>query len=113
MTNLDLFVIVLGLFAGYWLVSKLLSKGSSSSKKADDQGSGGREMSGIVWCEVLQVAPTASVEEIKDAYRRLISQYHPDKVENLGPEIKEVAARKAQEITVAYKQGMKARGATS
>jgi DnaJ like chaperone protein len=58
----------------------------------------------------LQVAPTASAEEIRAAYRQLISQYHPDKVETLGADIRDLARRKSQEITVAYESGLKARG---
>lgn len=49
--------------------------------------------------EVLGVSRNASEEEIKQAYRRLAKQYHPD----LHPGDKE-AARKMQEINAAYEQ---------
>ena len=43
-----------------------------------------------------------SEEEIKSAYRKLIAQYHPDRVSAMGPEIREVAETKAREINEAY-----------
>ena len=54
--------------------------------------------------EVLGVAADASQDEIKSAYQRLIRQYHPDRVADMGPEIREVAERRAKEINAAYEQ---------
>ena len=51
---------------------------------------------------VLGVDPAASQAEIDSAYRRLISQYHPDKVAGAAPELREAAERKAREINAAY-----------
>lgn len=49
--------------------------------------------------KVLGVSPGASDDEIKQAYRRLAKQYHPDR--NPGDP---VAAKKMQEINAAYEQ---------
>ena len=49
--------------------------------------------------KVLGVSPDASDEEIKQAYRRLAKQYHPDR--NPGDT---TAAKKMQEINAAYEQ---------
>ena len=54
------------------------------------------------WSLVLDVPADASMEEIRAAYLKLISEYHPDKVAALGKEIREVAERKSKEINVAY-----------
>lgn len=43
--------------------------------------------------ELLDVAPQASSDEIKRAFRREIARYHPDKVQHLGPEFQEIAAK--------------------
>ncbi len=48
------------------------------------------------------MTPDATQAEIKAAYQRLIRQYHPDRVADLGPEIRAVAERRAKEINAAY-----------
>lgn len=53
--------------------------------------------------ELLDVAPDASMDEIKRAFRREIAKYHPDKVQHLGNEFQEIAAIKAAELTQSYK----------
>ncbi len=53
--------------------------------------------------EMLDVTPTASMDEIKRAFRREIAKYHPDKVQHLGKEFQEIAAVKAAELTQSYK----------
>ncbi|MEE8443451.1 MAG: J domain-containing protein [Dehalococcoidia bacterium] len=52
--------------------------------------------------EVLDVRPGASNDEITSAYRRLVQQYHPDKVTNMAPEFRELAERRMKEINAAY-----------
>ncbi len=49
--------------------------------------------------KVLGLSPNASDEEVKQAYRRLAKQYHPDR--NPGDA---AAAKKMQEINAAYEQ---------
>ncbi|MDH7454028.1 DnaJ domain-containing protein [Luteimonas composti] len=44
----------------------------------------------------------ASDEEIDQAYRRLMSQYHPDKLAGAAPELREQAERRSREINAAY-----------
>ena len=52
--------------------------------------------------EVLGITATASKEEIRIAYRKMASLYHPDKVAHLAPEFREMADRKMKEINSAY-----------
>jgi DnaJ like chaperone protein len=61
---------------------------------------------------VLGVSPTASDAQVKRAYRKLISDNHPDKLASKGlPEsMREVAESRAREINAAYDVVKKARG---
>ncbi len=62
--------------------------------------------------EVLEVRPADSDAEIKRAYRRLMSQNHPDKLVSRGlPEsMLEMAKQKTQTIQAAYERIREARG---
>lgn len=53
--------------------------------------------------ELLGVGPTASQEEVKQAFRQQIARYHPDKVQHLGKEFQELASGRAAELTQAYR----------
>ena len=53
--------------------------------------------------ELLGVDSTASVDEIRRAFRREIAKYHPDKVQHLGHEFQDIAAIRSAELTQAYK----------
>ncbi|HEX6927666.1 MAG TPA: DnaJ domain-containing protein, partial [Gammaproteobacteria bacterium] len=61
---------------------------------------------------VLGVDRTASDAEVKKAYRRLMSQHHPDKLaaKGLPEDMRELAEEKTREILAAYEQVREARG---
>lgn len=52
--------------------------------------------------KVLEIESTASVDDIKKAYRRMAMKYHPDKVNNLGEEVKKAATEKFRSVNEAY-----------
>ncbi len=60
--------------------------------------------------KVLEVAPSATDEEVRTAYRRLAVTHHPDKVANLGEDIRRAATEKFQRINEAKEKIYKARG---
>jgi hypothetical protein len=91
----------------------------ASSAKAtptdDNEGKEKRRPSGeksAPWSLVLGVSDDASLEEIRSAYKKRISEYHPDKVAALGAEIREVAERRSKEINIAYSTAIRQLGAT-
>ena len=53
--------------------------------------------------QLLEVAPDASTEEVKRAFRAQIARYHPDKVQHLGREFQAMAADRAADLTEAYR----------
>ena len=107
MTIIEAATVLFGLFAGYWVVSKLFFRSGPPGKPSLPNRA---PVPSQQWHQVLQIAPTANSNEIRSAYQRLISQYHPDKVEQLGPDLKELATRKSQEITVAYEAALRSIG---
>ena len=53
--------------------------------------------------DILGVAPTASTDEIKTAFRGEIARYHPEKVQHLSHEFQGIAADEAAGLTQAGK----------
>ncbi len=134
---LEIASIVIGLGGGYWLVSRIIERHSApdwtpedfsdqtskSSGSQSDPGHGDRAQNGPSsgeeprrreasgppkpWWEVLDVPRIATRAEISHAYKRRISEYHPDKVAHLGEEIRAVAERRSKEINVAYEEAMR------
>jgi DnaJ-domain-containing protein 1 len=51
---------------------------------------------------ILEISFNCSIYDIKTAYKEKIKEYHPDKVQNLGKEIKDIAINKTKEINTAY-----------
>ena len=117
-TDRDLMDIVrfIILFAGMWVMRTLLRvvMGRSVGTRPGPGGYGqwgprGRTAPGYSGgynsaYEVLGIQSGASPEEISSAYRKLVQQYHPDKVADLGPELRAVAEQRMKEINTAYQE---------
>ena len=58
------------------------------------------------WWEALEVSQSASEEEIKTAYRRLMLKTHPDKMAHLSETGQQEAERAAKRLNEAYEQAM-------
>jgi len=52
--------------------------------------------------EVLGIPQDANQDQIKQAYRDMSKQYHPDKTAHLGPELQQAAHEKMKQINRAY-----------
>lgn len=61
---------------------------------------------GESWFAILGVAPSASVDEVRDAYKALMKQNHPDRVQNLSPAIRRFAEAETKRINAAYEQAL-------
>lgn len=116
----EIAVIIFGLFAGYWVVGRLFFRGpkNGAGGTGGAAGAGGAgstpppstpappSRTAPPWYDVLQVAQTATPSEIETAYKHLMSQYHPDKVDTLGQELKDLATQKSQQISAAYREAL-------
>lgn len=122
MTTTEVIVIIGGLVFGYWIVAGLFNRKSASSTNthsSDGSGDGAQrdrsqnEAPGnkspsendyipASWFRILEVSESASREQIVTAYKQKIRQYHPDKVAQMGAEIRELAEFKSKQINTAY-----------
>ena len=59
---------------------------------------------------VLEIEPTATDDEVRAAYKRMVVKHHPDRVASLGEDIKAAAEKKMREINEAKELIYKARG---
>ncbi|WP_298497527.1 TerB family tellurite resistance protein [uncultured Algibacter sp.] len=59
--------------------------------------------------KVLEITKSATVDEIKKAYRKMAKKYHPDKVIHLGKEHQKGAEEKFRQVQAAYEQIQKER----
>jgi len=117
MSTLEIVVVLSGLFLGYWIVSRFLLGGTSarasaaaSAQNRARETARNEKTTSASWDKILGVSPNASIDEIRRAYKLLISQYHPDKVASLGDELKDLAEHKSKEITQAYREALRMRG---
>ena len=110
---------------GYWLVAVFLplivkSKDGYSEAPEEEQGNRSNDgapkgyasgdMANPKWFEVLEVSEHSSATEIAAAYRQKIRQYHPDRVAQMGQDIRQLAERRSSEINGAYEVAMRLRG---
>ena len=107
MNNNDLLTIIGCGALGYGVIHLALNRPAPPAKAAPPP----QATLAPGWARVLELPADASVDQIREAYRRLMSQYHPDKVASLGRELRELAESKSKEISVAYQEALAARGA--
>lgn len=129
MTSTEIIVVVGGLLLGYWIVATLFNKKPVSStansnssaengaqdnrshtEESDNDESCKEESIPTSWFRILEVSQSATKEQIVAAYKQKIRQYHPDKVAQMGAEIRELAEFKSKEINAAYDYAMKQQG---
>jgi DnaJ-domain-containing protein 1 len=89
-----------------FLYTKLRKSKAASAGKADDwehyeAPRGQEEIAEKAW-EILGVSEDASLDELKLAYRKKLAEYHPDKVNHLGEDLRRLAHEKTLKIKEAY-----------
>lgn len=110
MSTIEILVIVGGLIFGYWVVSLFTGEKRPANRATPVAGDGVVEPEESQWHDVLQLPPSATLEDIRAAYQNLISQYHPDKVASLGIELRALADKKSKQINAAYQEALRSRG---
>jgi DnaJ-domain-containing protein 1 len=91
----------------WWKYKKIIAKNSTQPRGATDAPKEPPPSATRVERsphEVLEVQSGATQEEIESSYKRLMTQYHPDKVTHLGPDLQKLAHEKTIEIQRAYEE---------
>jgi DnaJ-domain-containing protein 1 len=114
MSEMEILVSVIGAFAGYWIISEVIDRGKPKVDKSaagENAKPAEADSSSVLsfgddaapaWYQTLGVEESAPLIDIQNAYRTLISQYHPDKTAQLGPELRALAESKTKELNAAY-----------
>lgn len=103
---------LLGLLVGYafdhdWFSAPRRAEKRTSRQERQAESAGNAD---VDWAyRVFDLPETASDAEIDRAYRRLMSQYHPDRVAGAAPDLQKLAETKSREINAAYDRIQKLR----
>jgi hypothetical protein len=73
-----------------------------------DQASVDRREAESEWCTVFGLPPSATIDDIKQAYKRLIKQSHPDRVHGLSPAFRRLAEAETQKLNAALHVALRA-----
>jgi DnaJ-domain-containing protein 1 len=60
------------------------------------------------WISILGVSESATIQEVKQAYKTLIKQNHPDRVQDMSQAFKKLAEIETKKINAAYRQALSA-----
>jgi hypothetical protein len=58
------------------------------------------------WITILGVPEAATIEEVKEAYKALIKQNHPDRVQGMSAAFRELAEAETKKINAAYREAL-------
>jgi hypothetical protein len=58
------------------------------------------------WVAILGLSESATIGEVKEAYKVLIKQNHPDRVHDMSPALKTLAELETKKINAAYRQAL-------
>jgi TPR repeat protein len=82
----------------------------SKRQRADGHSASSGQAPTQDWWVILDTTPEAAMETVKLAYRSKMKQYHPDRVVGLGPELVQLAEKKARELNAAIECAERSRG---
>jgi hypothetical protein len=58
------------------------------------------------WFEVLGVSPSATIDDVKQAYKTLVKRNHPDRVQGMSPVFIRIAEAETKKINSAYAEAL-------
>jgi hypothetical protein len=88
-------------FPNVWAWAEGQGESDAAKQSGVDSHAGARDADPY---EVLGVAPGTTLDGIGVAFRKLAQQYHPDRVTDLAPELRDLAEKRMKAINIAYQQ---------
>ena len=79
------------------------TQADDDSPQQEHASDGGADAS---WFAVLGLSSSATLEEIKEAYKALIKQNHPDRVHGMSAAFKQLADAETKKLNAAYQQAL-------
>jgi hypothetical protein len=73
---------------------------------ANEEVSGAEPDGHAAWFTVLGVPRSATTDEVRQAYKGLIKQNHPDRVHDMSPAIRKFAEMETKRINAAYREAL-------
>jgi hypothetical protein len=58
------------------------------------------------WFDVLGLSSSATIDDVKQAYKALVKQSHPDRVHGMSPVFRELAEAETKKINIAYAEAL-------
>jgi len=58
------------------------------------------------WFSILGVSRSATIDEVKQAYKMKIKQNHPDRVQEMSPSFQELAEAETKKLNAAYQEAL-------
>jgi DnaJ domain len=100
-----------------FLVLKDLTRAQLLQNNWQEQGSAAEQsMTGDVgaiapasrrdWSDIFGVSPSASLEELRKAYKTLIKQNHPDRIHGMSPALVRLAEAETRRLNAAYQEAL-------
>jgi len=74
----------------------------TENEQQQEYDRGNRQSEPNYWWSVLEVSQDASLDEVRRKYYLLLKQYHPDRVNGLGPEFAALAENRTKALNAAW-----------
>ena len=58
------------------------------------------------WIAILGLSSSATIEDVKEAYKRLIKENHPDRVHGMSPAFRKLAEAETKKLNAAFRQAL-------
>ena len=77
--------------------------GADAEPETTDKAEAGAD---VAWCDVLGLPSSATIEQVKEAFKRLVKQNHPDRLHGMSPVLRTLAEAETKRLNAAFRQAL-------